>query len=244
MIGAVARQLFYFCKYTGLPAREFRHTIVGSKSVDPLNEQAAEAHIFTAEGSRLHKTFDDLAAALDIERKWDCKPEAGMPANLCYIVPESKRDAMEALTARLKLRMAWGVLPVPKTILAYRVPANYCWVITGIYVSTIPLPNNPDLTIGDWRSDYFDATGKTFAWLLIQGHKNTPENVTYFNLFNRPVLFVINGGARVRVQVLRAAFDVPASMNVLCAIQGFLAPGKAFDSLSVIATQEVKGGLP
>lgn len=237
---SIQKQLYYLCKYTGLPARSFRHTLVGSKVIDPMNEGATEAHIFTDEGSKLHRTFEAQAAILDITRKWDCKPEPGMPANLCYVVPDSQKEAMEALTARLKLGMQWGILPVQKTLVSYKVPANYCWIITKIFVSTIPTVNNPDLGTGDWRSNHFDATGTAKAWLLVQDHLNSGQQVSYFQLFNRPLLVPFNGGATVKLQVLRPAFSVPSQMNVLTAIQGFLADGKVFDAISAAQTQFVK----
>src|SRR6266498_1761737 len=177
----IAKQVYYAAQLSGLDCTDFRHALVGQRSHDPvLDVPCSEAHIFPPDGDgELIKRFESLAAPHGITRRWECKPEPGMAPNICYTVPNPRRLQMESITAELGLPMQWGILIAPKTLLNYLVPNFFCFILTGIYLATIPAPNDPQLTAGDWRSAFFDATGKATAWLDINLSSVTNERITY-----------------------------------------------------------------
>lgn len=242
----IAKQIHYIAQLAGIEAIDVRHILFGEKRLDPvLDVEVTEAHLFPPDAPMARdaaiQEFERLAQPHGISRKWDCMPEPGMAPNICYVVPIIRKAQMEEITAALNLPMQWGVLITPKTLLSYTAPQNACVIITGIYLATIPTPNDPLLTVGDWRSPYFDATGKATAWLEVNSEKATNETITYFNLFNRPIFFLLNGGESFKVQILRVLGDVPDTFNVMIVANAFLAPARSYDKLSRQSTQFIKG---
>lgn len=125
----------------------------------------------------------------------------------------------------------------PHALVRYKVPKGYCLIVTGISLATIPPPNDPSLTAGDWRSMYYDAIGNAKLWLSTNGNPKTPVNTSFYILTNQDVLFLFNQRETMRLMAQRTAADPPPTETVLVAMCCFIAPAKAYDKLAANETQ-------
>lgn len=236
----IARETKYLSQLANVACHRFQHLILSAKLLDPVESQdLREAHIFIRENSPTHYAFDERATRMHIFRKWDCKPEPGMPANLCYICPAEKSKDFERLASSMSIRMEWGNLPVTKDVLDWVPPENSTWVVTRISLRSIPQVNDGDLGAGDWRSFEVDATGESKAFFLVQTHEDTSNIASYIALFNHPVLFAFQGGVRVRLHVNRGILPVPAAFQAQVAVNSYLAPTYLYDCLTSNLTQVI-----
>jgi hypothetical protein len=113
----------------------------------------------------------------------------------------------------------------------YNVPDNFCWIVTHISLRSVPEPNDPDLTPGDWRSEDFDASGLATAfWLVSENNATSPEE-TYFAMINKPVLYLFPGNTTVTLQINPSGGAVPQGQPIVVAINGYLAPPRVIDCL-------------
>jgi hypothetical protein len=121
---------------------------------------------------------------------------------------------------------------IPQVLLTYVVPENSTLIITRLGFRSIPVPNDASLTVGDWRSDDFDASGKAQAFISVNGTPATTTIASTFLLFNRPVLFCFKAGVTVTVSVVRFAADPPPTFVAELALNCYLASPNMFDLLS------------
>lgn len=123
------------------------------------------------------------------------------------------------------------------SLLTYTPPENLTWIVTRFNLRSIPPVNDPALTVGDWRSEDYDASGTAQAYLQVKQRSVTAENASYFLLFNKPVLFAFQGGQRVDVVIKRAVGFAPPDEVIVLALNSYLAPPEAYDRLARNLTQ-------
>lgn len=231
----IAEEIFKISELSCLPCSEFIHLLVGGKLFDPVEGEiplniAREGHAFVEDQSPAYQAFIS-ALPTAIYRKIDCV------AGVCFVVPNEFAPDFERVAKEQHIEIEYGVITNSKTILDYTVPVNFTWVVTLVNVRLIPPVNDPSLTVGDWRSEDFDASGTTKAKWQVNGNEVTQEDSTYFCPLNQESLFAFKGGDRVKLIVERAPGSDPPTQQIVVAVNSYLAPPKAFDRLARNLTQ-------
>lgn len=242
----VAQEIHYLSLLTNIPCSQFGHRLITAKTVDPLTPpEAREAHIFTEEGSAAHQEFEREIRLIGARRKLDCIPEEGMPPNMCYLSPASRSADFERIAAANGIGMAWGILPVEKSLLSYLPPQNITWIVTHIFArmmnpTTYLAAAEADALggqIGDIRSDDIDLNGYVTAWFNV---KRSPQQavgtIPASGLLNKPCLFAFQGGKRVQLAIQRELAPIAsrpdADFRIILSLHGYHAPPEAFTALS------------
>ncbi len=127
--------------------------------------------------------------------------------------------------------------PAPNStaiLLTYQVPDNFTFIVENVRLHSIPPVNDPSLTVGDWRSEDFDASGGTMVFFQSFDGQNflTPPNVPYFAILNEPILLAFAGGSKFNLMATRPVGAVPTTEVLEIAISGFLANAIAFEKLA------------
>jgi hypothetical protein len=150
-------------------------------------------------------------------------------------------EVFEAAASHLSIEMAWGVVVTPKSIFTYIPPENFTWIVTYIFLRSLPPINDPSLTepgtsSGDFRSDDFEVSGLTKAWIAVNSNAISGQDVSTYGLFHKPLLLAFEGGQQVDVFVQRNAASIPPTQEIHIALHGYLAPPCAYDRLVRNAT--------
>lgn len=125
----------------------------------------------------------------------------------------------------------------PQVILLYTPPENTTWIVTQVSLRSIPPVDDAGLTAGDWRSEDFDATGTTRAYIRVNGNKITSDRASYFALFNRPVLFCFEGNKKVEIVIERGMGSVAATQRIVVVAHGYFVESDLYSKLSPNVTQ-------
>lgn len=125
----------------------------------------------------------------------------------------------------------------PQELLTYDVPPNFTLIVTRVGFRSVPEPDDAALTVGDWRSDDFDASGNAQAFFTVNDTPVTSTIASTFILFNNPVLFCFKGGDHVGISIQRFAADPPPTFVAQLAVNAYLAPASAYDRLTNNLTQ-------
>jgi len=117
-------------------------------------------------------------------------------------------------------------------IWAYTVPNNSTWLMCFFFLRSLPPVNAASLTVGDWRSDDFDANGLSKAYITVNGAPLNTQNLSTFGLFNKPLLLAFAGNAFIEVVVSRNALSVAPNEVIHSCAHGYLAPTELYSELS------------
>lgn len=125
----------------------------------------------------------------------------------------------------------------PTALLSYTPPSNLTWIVTLASLRSIPPVDDASLTVGDWRSYDYDASGTAKMWYTVRGNPVTSQDATYFAVVNRPCIFAFKGGDEVQLFVERGAGAVPPDEVIVIALNSYLAPAEAYDRIVGNLTQ-------
>lgn len=234
---SVAKEICHLARLGCVSANQLTHFIIATKILDPLDAPTdREGHIFAEENSRTHTAFESLIVGKGITRKLDCGGENG----LCYVCPGDKILSFEKAAAEASAEMMWGILPVEKLILSFRVPQDAIYIVTFLGLRSFPTYNDAQLVAaggGDYRSNDWDIDGTVKCFFEVNGEKIYAENSNDTSFINSPYFQIFNGGDLIEFSVIRPGVSIPAAMEIHLATHGYLAPVENYNKFQRVQTR-------